>query len=95
MKIKDVHELTIAQYGETANINKAIQEFNELIEVLRDHKHGKTCINEIKEEIADCLNMIDKLCVLFDFRPVDINVIKHTKMLRTLRRLENDKKGHP
>lgn len=92
MTIKDIHELTIAQYGETANINKAIQEFHELTEVLRDHKHGKTCINEIKEEIADCLNMIDKLCVMFDFKPIDISVIKHAKMLRTKGRLQNDKK---
>lgn len=90
MKIKDVHKATIVKYGEIEMINKAIQEFHELETVLNDHKYGKGSLSSIKEEIADCCNMIDKLCIMLGFTSLDINTIKHTKMLRTKKRLEND-----
>ena len=81
------HKETIDKYGKTAMINKSIQEFNELIEELRDYKSSHDNKHEIIEEIADCYNMLDKLVILFDFNSKEVVEIKNNKMIRTIARL--------
>jgi predicted house-cleaning noncanonical NTP pyrophosphatase (MazG superfamily) len=81
------HKETIEKYGETAMINKSIQEFNELIEELRDYKAGYKNKTDIIEEIADCDNMLDKLIILFGFSSKEVVEIKNNKMIRTIARL--------
>ena len=81
------HKETINLYGDTAMINKSIQEFNELIEELRDYKAGYKNKTDIIEEIADCYNMLDKLIILFEFNSKEVVEIKNNKMIRTIARL--------
>ena len=81
------HKETIEKYGKIAMINKSIQEFNELIEELRDYKASHNNKTDIIEEIADCYNMLDKLLILFAFDPKEVREIKNNKMIRTIARL--------
>ena len=89
MTIKKIHIKTIEKYGRLANVNKAIQEFNELIEELRDNKNGCTNIPAIIEEIADCRNMIDKLIIIYNIDNNDVGEIQKNKMIRTYERLNS------
>jgi NTP pyrophosphatase (non-canonical NTP hydrolase) len=88
LTIKDIHIKTIQNYGITDNINKAIQELNELIEELRDYKNnvGRN-VNNIKEEIADVRNMLDKMILICKIDPSEVKSIQKDKMKRTLERL--------
>ena len=81
------HKETIDKYGQVANVNKAIQEFNELIEELRDWKIGFKNKENIIEEIADCYNMLDKMQIMFKVPASQIKDIKVSKMKRTVKRL--------
>ena len=89
MTIKKIHIKTIEKYGRLANVNKAIQEFNELIEELRDNKNGNANIPAIIEEIADCRNMIDKLIIIYNIDNNDVGEIQKNKMIRTYERLNS------
>ena len=83
----EIHHKTISKWGRTANINKSIQEFNELIEELRDNKNGAKNHSEIFDEIADCYNMLDKLRIIYGFDIKDITARMNDKMCRTNQRL--------
>lgn len=85
---KAVHLKTIEKYGELKNINKAIQEFNELIEELRDNKAGSKNHDDIFDEVADCYNMLDKLCVIYGFDKREILTRMNDKMCRTNMRID-------
>lgn len=87
MKIREIHIKTIHKYGYMANINKAIQELNELIEELRDKKNGCKNSLAIQEEIADVRNMCDKLEIMFDIDTAETKEVQINKMARTLHRL--------
>lgn len=88
MTIREIHIKTIEKYGRLDNINKAIQELNELIEELRDKKNGEKNSHKIQEEIADVRNMCDKLEIIFNLNPKETKEIQLNKMVRTLQRLE-------
>ena len=81
------HKETIDKYGQAAMVNKTIQEFNELIEELRDWKTGFKNIDHITEEIADCQNMLDKMIIMLKIDFKEVKEIKINKMKRTIKRL--------
>lgn len=86
-----VHIKTIKKWGRVKNINKAIQEFNELIEELRDNKAGAKNHDDIFDEVADCYNMLDKLCVIYSLDKNEIRTRMNEKMCRTNMRLDTKK----
>jgi len=87
LKLKDIHKQTIDKYGYTVNVNKAIQELQELCEELRDNKNGAANHGNIMEEIADVRNMLDKLIIMYNYDSVEIAEIQVNKMRRTHERL--------
>ena len=89
--IDDIHKMTIEKWGKLANINKAIQEHQEMIEALRDFKTAIAADNitqevfdNIIEELGDCMNVDRKVEIIINIdHGVTVQSAKD-KMKRTL-----------
>ena len=74
----------IAYYGEKHQKNKAIEELLELASAI----YGNDKENVI-EEIADVLIMIEQMQLIFGITNDDIQKVKEFKIKRTLERMKN------
>lgn len=82
--------LIVKHYGIEAQIDKAIEELNELREVLEGIKQGGTDIEHLAEEIVDVNLMLKQLRIMFHI-PVNIlEELRNYKVTRTLWRIERE-----
>lgn len=81
-KLKEV----IEHYGKDAQIEKTIEELNELKEALYDGSP----VSHIAEEIADVQIMIDQLKVIFNISDDQIRDIQNYKITRTMLRMREE-----
>lgn len=96
MKYKDVNQEFLDEWGYEAQSRMAIEEMSELIQALckyerhkdNPQKRAKTEDN-IKEEIADVLNMVEQLQQYFGEQEID--KIRQQKIERTTQRLQEYK----
>ena len=96
MKYKDVNQEFLDEWGYEAQSRMAIEEMSELTQALckyerhkdNPQKRAKTEDN-IKEEIADVLNMVEQLQQYFGEQEID--KIRQQKIERTTQRLQEYK----
>ena len=74
----------IAYYGEKHQKNKAIEELLELASAIYDNDK-----ENVIEEIADVLIMIEQMQLIFGITNDDIQKVKEFKIKRTLERMKN------
>ncbi len=92
-----IHQELFNKKGEISNINKVIQELNELAEELRDYKtayiNGTQPVNfsNILEERCDVENCLEKLDVFFRWKEEGIEERKNNKMQVAANRLHMGK----
>lgn len=80
----------IDHYGAEAQIDKAIEELKELIEVLEGLKDGSEDIEHLAEELADVNIMMRQIRIMYDI-PVEIlRQMAEYKVARTLWRIKRE-----
>lgn len=89
--VSDIHKMTVEEFGEWNMLNKSIQEFQEIIESIRDIKTGmingavtQEMFANLVEELGDGMNITDKLIVMFNLNKADVRSSAKDKMKRTL-----------
>ena len=98
--MQDFHEKMIEKQGTLETVNKTIQEYLEYIEALRDFKslclagdvdseQMKTVLDRVLEEGVDSGVMRDRVDILFNFMPRELEFIKKSKINRTIERYLN------
>lgn len=91
-RVKD-YKLFLKTWGQDAQINMCIEEMSELTKALCKYFRKKDVgltpeqIYNIKEEIADVLNMAEQMREIFGYE--EIEKIRDEKMARTLTRLND------
>ncbi len=97
MDIKEFHKQMIAKQGTLETVNKTIQEYMEYVEALRDFKilclsgdvdshEMKRVLDRVQEEGVDSSVMRERNDILFNFMPQELELIKKTKINRTIER---------
>lgn len=71
----------IEHFGRESQINKACEEFEELMQAIKGN-------GDVLEELADALNMIRQLVIMKAFNNSEVSKIMADKMKRTLERME-------
>lgn len=79
-------------YGRNRQVNKAIEELEELTVELLRMQSGNGSKKNIKEEMADVLNMLYQLCFAYKIRINEVKHIAELKVKRTLKRIEKEQK---
>lgn len=94
MDRKECYQKFLDAWGNEAQCNMCIEEMAELTKELCKLKRvsiskykTEEVINNIREELADVLNMADQLKLIFGDE--EIEKIRDEKLLRTLKRLED------
>lgn len=80
-------EKAIKTYGKDMQLNVAIEELSELIKEICKNKRGSNNRENIIEEIADCIIMIDQIAIIFGIKQSEIIKIMDEKLLRLEKRL--------
>ena len=88
-------EKVTSYYGDYVQLDQSIEELNELSKLLEyDFENGiNLCDKNIKNiagEIADVLNMIDSLKIVYSIDKEEINRIRIYKMNRTKQRIKDN-----
>jgi len=85
----------IKHRGVDTQLNKAREELLELNDALMNYKASRSVYNieHIQEEIADCYNMLEQLCVIFNFKASDIHKIREDKNEREIKRINEEAFG--
>jgi NTP pyrophosphatase (non-canonical NTP hydrolase) len=83
---KDYYKRFLDRYGLTSQINMCIEEMSELTKALcksmrDDYKENPKLLDDIREELADVLNMVEQL--EFCFGEKDIETIRNEKIERS------------
>lgn len=75
-------------YGLEAQLRKTLEELEELYIAI----HAKTFVGDggVYEEMADVYNMLDQLCILTG-KGDTVRQIAEQKMIRTIKRMEDEK----
>lgn len=80
----------IGHYGAKAQLEKTIEELDELREVVeRQAAHVMEREEHLIEEVADVYNMLDQVCILYDIAD-DVRDMALAKMERTGRRIDRE-----
>lgn len=88
MSNREMHKKAIEHYGNDAQIEKTIEELDELkIELFRDKKDVK----RIMEELADVYNMIEQIMIIYKISNKMLYENMRGKMIRTLENIEGGK----
>lgn len=87
--IEGLHRI-ITRYGHWNQLVMMIEEMSELTKELCKNYRGVENKQEITEEIADVLVMIDQLKIMYDISDMHIDYIKMQKVKRTLERIEGE-----
>ncbi len=92
--MKDFHKQMSNKLGALKNVDKTIQELEELQEKLRDWKtlyyqgavdspDFRDCMDDIQEERVDCGVMLERLDEVFNFSVSENKFIETSKINRT------------
>lgn len=82
--------LIVKHYGIEPQIDKAIEELNELREVLEGIKQGDTDIEHLAEEMVDVNLMLKQLRIMFHIPVSILEELRNYKVTRTLWRIERE-----
>ena len=91
-KLTEMRKKALLHFGIDAQIDKAIEELDELKEALINYKADKTNkkkIEHVKEESADAENMIRQIDSYLKFAEAEKAFAMHNKMIRTMIRIES------
>lgn len=77
----------LAKYGEQRQIDKAIEEFGELIQALQKFKYGETTSEHVAEEVWDAASGLEQIMFLLGIEP-EVMRWMYYKTERTAERLE-------
>lgn len=80
----------IAKYGADRQLDKAIEEIGELLQVLSKVRHGEDTLDHLAEELWDSLSGMEQIAFIFDLRD-EVERWKRYKINRTADRLERGK----
>ena len=89
MTLNEMYDKALKHYGKFAQIKKAQEECYEL-HVALDNTDNRQAI---LEEVADVLNMIESISLIFGFSQEEIEQEMERKMQRTMERIEKEKEG--
>ena len=91
----DILEKAIKHYGAKNQMGVACEESAELIQAISKclrYKDDIEARNNLVEEIADVLIMIDQLKIIVNIKDYEIECYRRYKLDRLERRIENEKK---
>lgn len=81
----------IDHYGEKNQLRQLTKEAIELAHVINDFLDGKDTIEHVKEEMADCLNLIEQFEEYFN--DAEISCIVQEKRKRQMERIKQEVGG--
>jgi NTP pyrophosphatase (non-canonical NTP hydrolase) len=93
----DILEKAIRHYGAKNQMGVACEESAELIQAISKclrYKDDIEARNNLVEEIADVLIMIDQLKIIMNIKDYEIECYRRYKLERLERRIENEKKSN-
>jgi NTP pyrophosphatase (non-canonical NTP hydrolase) len=93
----DILEKAIRHYGAKNQMGVACEESAELIQAISKclrYKDDIEARNNLVEEIADVLIMIDQLKIIMNIKDYEIDCYRKYKLERLERRVENEKKSN-
>ena len=93
----DILEKAIRHYGAKNQMGVACEESAELIQAISKclrYKDNIEVRNNLVEEIADVLIMIDQLKIIMNIKDYEIECYRDYKLQRLERRIENEKKSN-
>ena len=93
----DILEKAIKHYGAKIQMGVACEESAELIQAISKclrYKDDIEARNNLVEEIADVLIMIDQLKIIMNIKDYEIECYRRYKLDRLERRIENEKKSN-
>jgi hypothetical protein len=85
----------IDHYGEEHQLNKVVEELNELLEALNNWRNKRATGNDVIDEIADVKIMMNQLEIILSKKHhAMVHILVESriefKIARTLTRIEND-----
>ena len=93
----DILEKAIRHYGAKNQMGVACEESAELIQAISKclrYKDDIEARNNLVEEVADVLIMIDQLKIIMNIKDYEIECYRRYKLERLERRIENEKKSN-
>ena len=90
MITNDTYKKAIEHYGIKAQLEKTIEEIDELKKEIKDFLNGSGNRENMLEELADVYNMNRQLQIIMSFDDIDINRVATHKMKRTLDRIDKE-----
>jgi NTP pyrophosphatase (non-canonical NTP hydrolase) len=93
----EILEKAIRHYGAKNQMGVACEESAELIQAISKclrYKDDIEARNNLVEEIADVLIMIDQLKIIMNIKDYEIDCYRKYKLERLERRVENEKKSN-
>jgi NTP pyrophosphatase (non-canonical NTP hydrolase) len=93
----EILEKAIRHYGAKNQMGVACEESAELIQAISKclrYKDDIEARNNLVEEIADVLIMIDQLKIIMNIKDYEIECYRRYKLERLERRIENEKKSN-
>lgn len=85
--MNDIQKI-IDYYGEDLQLTQVIEELSELTKEVCKYLKGSDSHEQITEEIADVLLMIEQLIIICGLNHSDITKIMQEKLERTLQRIK-------
>ena len=93
----DILEKAIRHYGNENQMMQTMEELSELsvaISKCLRYKDDIEARNNLVEEVADVLIMIDQLKIIMNIKDYEIECYRRYKLERLERRIENEKKSN-
>ena len=93
----DILEKAIRHYGVENQMAQSIEELAELIVAINKclrYKDDIEARNNLVEEVADVLIMIDQLKIIMNIKDYEIECYRRYKLERLERRIENEKESN-
>jgi NTP pyrophosphatase (non-canonical NTP hydrolase) len=93
----DILEKAIKHYGPENQMMISMEENSELIQAISKclrYKDNIEARNNLVEEVADVLIMIDQLKIIMDIKDYELECYRRYKLERLERRIENEKKSN-
>lgn len=96
MNRKELHKKVITHYGGKAQLNKALEELEELrdeLKIFKKNGFNLASILKSKEniisELADVKNMLEQIEIMIGIKKSEVELKQDEKMERTLQRINN------
>jgi hypothetical protein len=85
------YKRAIEHWGETAQMEKAIEELDELKAELWEYMNSGRNYNKVLAEMADVCNMLVQLQLMLGIHGDDLAAVMDAKMERTMERIDKEK----